>query len=161
MAVKKNYELTQEGFEKLKDELADLIENKRPQNLEILKEARAQGDLSENADYDAARNEQGKIEARIVEIENILKNYKIIKSSDKDIVEIGKTVKIRYVDTNLETQFKLVGTLEADPLAKRISVESPIGKALIGYEKGDIVLVKIASNKFFNIEILELINESS
>ena len=89
MAIKRVFELTQEGVDKLKDELTDLIDNKRPQNLEMLKEARAQGDLSENADYDAARNEQARIEARISEIENILKNVKIIKTSNKDVVEIG------------------------------------------------------------------------
>ncbi|VEU80668.1 transcription elongation factor GreA [Haploplasma axanthum] len=159
MAVKRVYELTQDGVDKLRDELNDLIDNKRPQNLEMLKEARAQGDLSENADYDAARNEQGRIEARIIEIENILKNAKVIKLSDKDIVEIGKTVKIKYLETKLETEFQLVGTLEANPVQKRISVESPIGKALMGHEKGDKLVVKIAGNKFFNIEILEITNE--
>lgn len=158
MAIKRVFELTQEGVDKLKDELTDLIDNKRPQNLEMLKEARAQGDLSENADYDAARNEQARIEARISEIENILKNVKIIKTSNKDVVEIGKRVKIKYVETNKIAEFQLVGTLEANPKENKISVESPVGKAIREREKGDVVLVK-TPNKSFTVEIMDLSNE--
>ncbi|MDY0276882.1 MAG: transcription elongation factor GreA [Acholeplasma sp.] len=158
MAAKKVYELTQEGVDKLKEELNDLIDNKRPQNLEMLKEARAQGDLSENADYDAARNEQGRIEARIVEIEGILKYAKVIKLSDKDIVEIGKLVKIKYLENKNIFEFQLVGTLEANPMEKKISVESPIGKAIIGHEIGNQVLVK-TPGKNYTVEILEVKNE--
>jgi transcription elongation factor GreA len=97
MAIKQSFQLTQEGVDNLKTELAYLKDVKRGENLEALKEARAQGDLSENADYDAARNEQARIEARIAEIENIIKNVKIIKTTQEDIVNIGKTVRVRFV----------------------------------------------------------------
>jgi len=90
MAVKQTFQLTQEGVDNLKQELIYLKDVKRGENLEALKEARAQGDLSENADYDAARNEQARIEARISEIENIMKNVKIIKTTSEDIVNIVK-----------------------------------------------------------------------
>ena len=114
----KIYELTQDGVDKLKNELTDLIDNKRPQNLIFLKEAREQGDLSENADYDAARNEQSKIETRIIEIENILKNTKIIRLSNKDIVEIGKVVEVEHLDQGKVAKYYLVGTIEANPMKK-------------------------------------------
>ncbi len=90
MATKPVYQLTQEGYDHLKEELKELVDVKRQENLDALKEARAQGDLSENADYDAARTEQARIESRITEIENILKYAKIIKTSNEDVVNIGK-----------------------------------------------------------------------
>jgi len=99
MAVKQTFQLTQEGVDNLKQELIILKDVKRGENLEALKEARAQGDLSENADYDAARNEQARIEARISEIENIMKNVKIIKTTSEDIVNIGKTVRVRFLES--------------------------------------------------------------
>src|SRR5690606_27263005 len=115
MAVKKQYELTQTGLEELKAELKELKEVKRIENLEALKEAREQGDLSENADYDAARTEQARIEARIREIENIIKNVKIIKSNDDSTqVNIGKTVVLNFLEKKRETTYQLVGTIEAD-----------------------------------------------
>ena len=95
MALKQQqYQLTQEGVDKLKSELQYLKEVKRPENIEALKDARAQGDLSENADYDAARNEQARIEARIQEIETIIKNVKLIRKSSVDKIDIGKSVKV-------------------------------------------------------------------
>lgn len=159
MSSKRLYELTQDGVDKLREELTDLIDNKRPQNLTMLKEARAQGDLSENADYDAARNEQARIESRVVEIERILKNTKIIKTSDRDNIEIGKVVKVKYVETGLIKEFRLVGTLEANPMENRLSIDSPIGKVLLGHEKGDNVVIKTLTNDVYNIEILEVTNE--
>jgi len=147
MSTKRVYELTQDGVERLKAELLDLEENKRPQNLQQLKEAREQGDLSENADYDAARTEQSKIETRIQEINNILKYAKIIKSSDKDVVEIGKVVTVKYLDNNTTKKFRLVGTLEANPMNNKISVDSPIGKALIGLQTGEKTSYKTQTNK--------------
>src|SRR5690554_4253748 len=149
MSTKRVYELTQDGVERLKAELLDLEENKRPQNLQQLKEAREQGDLSENADYDAARTEQSKIETRIQEI----------NSSDKDVVEIGKVVTVKYLDNNTTKKFRLVGTLEANPMNNKISVDSPIGKALIGLQTGEKTSYKTQTNKVFQIEVVEVSNE--
>jgi transcription elongation factor GreA len=156
MAVKPTYQLTQEGVDKLKNELAYLKDVKRGENLEALKEARAQGDLSENADYDAARNEQARIEARIAEIETILKNVKIIKTTSEDVVNIGKTVTVKYLDTNDVKDFYLVGSIEADPRARKISIESPIGKAMMNKEKNEVVEVKTETGKIFKIEIMDI-----
>jgi len=160
MSTKRVFELTQDGVDRLKEELIDLEENKRPQNLQQLKEAREQGDLSENADYDAARTEQSKIEARINEINNILKYAKIIRNSDKDTIEIGKVVTIKYLDNNKTKKFRLVGTLEANPMLNKISVDSPIGKALIGLELGSQTTYKTQTNKTFQIEVVEISNEN-
>jgi len=156
MAVKPTYQLTQEGVDKLKNELAYLKDVKRGENLEALKEARAQGDLSENADYDAARNEQARIEARIAEIETILKNVKIIKTTSEDVVNIGKTVTVKYLDTNDVKDFYLVGSIEADPRTRKISIESPIGKAMMNKEKNEVVEVKTETGKIFKIEIMDI-----
>ncbi len=156
MAKKQSYQLTQEGIDKLKTELAYLKDVKRGENLEALKEARAQGDLSENADYDAARNEQARIEARIAEIENIIKNVKVIKTSNDDNVNIGKTVKVRFVDNKNEKVFYLVGSIEADPRANKISTESPLGKAMLNHAEGDMVEAKTETGRLIQIEILEI-----
>jgi transcription elongation factor GreA len=168
MAVKQQqYQLTQEGVDKLKSELQFLKEVKRPENIESLKEARAQGDLSENADYDAARNEQARIESRIQEIEIIIKNVKLIRKSAEDKINIGKSVKVLFVDRNEEKTFDLVGSLEVDPLANKISVESAIGKALLDFARkkeesedknviGSTVTVKTETGKIFDIKILEI-----
>jgi transcription elongation factor GreA len=145
MAVKQMFQLTQEGVDNLKQELTHLKDVKRGENLEALKEARAQGDLSENADYDAARNEQARIEARISEIENILKN-----------VKIGKTVLVKFLASGETKEFYLVGTIEADPRLRKISVESPIGKAMLNKQEGDVVDVKTETGRIFQIEIVDI-----
>jgi transcription elongation factor GreA len=156
MAVKQMFQLTQEGVDNLKTELAYLKDVKREENLEALKEARAQGDLSENADYDAARNEQARIEARIAEIENIIKNVKIIKANQEDIVNIGKTVNVRFIESGDIKEFYLVGSIEADPRARKISIESPIGKAMLNHQEGDLVEVKTETGRIFQIEIVDI-----
>jgi transcription elongation factor GreA len=156
MAVKQTFQLTQEGVDNLKQELSYLKDVKRGENLEALKEARAQGDLSENADYDAARNEQARIEARIAEIENIIKNVKIIKTTLEDIVNIGKTVKVKFLANDEIKEFYLVGSIEADPKLRKISIESPIGRAMLNKNEGDIVEVKTETGRIFSIEILEI-----
>ena len=168
MAVKQpQYQLTQEGVDKLKKELTNLKEVKRPENIEALKDARQQGDLSENADYDAARNEQARIEARINEIEVILKNVKLIKKTPEDKINIGKSVKVLFVEKNEERVFHLVGSLEVDPKENKISVESAIGKGLIDFARkkeeeddknviGSIVHIKTDSGKVFELKILEI-----
>ncbi|MCF7926798.1 MAG: transcription elongation factor GreA [Candidatus Izimaplasma sp.] len=147
--------LTKQGLEELKLELEDLKTNKRKENLEALKEARAQGDLSENADYDSARNEQAELEARIKEIEGILKNYEIIKEDLSNKVNIGKTVTININDV-IEETYTIVGALETDPQRNRISNESPIGKGIIGTEKGDKLKIKTEANKEVMVKIVDV-----
>ncbi|MGE4319949.1 MAG: transcription elongation factor GreA [Acholeplasmataceae bacterium] len=154
--AKQTFQLTQEGINKLKDELNYLKDVKRGENLEALKEARAQGDLSENADYDAARNEQARIEARIAEIETIIKNVKIIRTTSDDIVNIGKQVKVEFVETKKQNTFSLVGSIEANPMENKISVESPLGKAMLNKVEGDEVEVKTETGRLFKIKILEI-----
>ncbi len=156
MAVKQLFQLTQEGVKNLETELAYLKDVKREENKEALKEARAQGDLSENADYDAARNEQARIESRIAEIENILKNVKIIKTTTEDIVNIGKTVIVKFVETGEIKEFYLVGSIEADPRQRKISIESPIGKSMLNKNEGDLVEVKTETGRLFKLEIVEI-----
>jgi len=155
MAIKKGYELTQEGVDNLKKELQHLKEVRRAEIVEALKEARAQGDLSENADYDAARNEQALIEERIKQIENILKDVRIIRSTAEDVVGIGKRVRFLMLDSKVEREILLVGTIEADPKVNKISIESPVGRALMNQKKNDIVTVQTDAGKVYDIQILD------
>lgn len=155
MKEKKIY-LTQEGYEELKKELDQLINVKRPANIQAIKEARALGDLSENADYDAAKNDQAEIEGRIKKIEKMLENVEIIEKSSDDIVGLGTTVSIRYVDDEDETdEYKIVGSHEADPFMSKISNESPIAKAIMNKKVGDIVDVE-SPNGVYQIEIIDI-----
>ena len=123
MSERKKIFLTEEGYKELKEELDDLINVKRPENINAIKEARALGDLSENADYDAARNEQAEIEARIKKLESIVENVEIIDEVTTDAVGLGNTVKISYVDDDDEDEYKIVGSQEADPFESKISNE--------------------------------------
>ena len=155
MKEKKIY-LTQEGFEELKSELDILINLKRPENIQAIKEARALGDLSENADYDAAKNDQAEIEGRIKKIEKMLDNVEIIEKVNSDVVGLGTTVSIKYVDDEDETdEYKIVGSQEADPFMSKISNESPIAKAIMNKKVGDIVEVE-SPNGVYKIEIIEI-----
>ena len=153
--TKKTVYLTQEGFLELKKELDDLINIKRPANIKAIKEARALGDLSENAEYDAARNEQAELEGRIKKIEQILENVSIIENVDNSKVSIGNTVKIKYVDDGEEDEYQIVGSQEADPFASKISNESPIAQALLNRKVGDIVDVN-SPNGVYQIEITSI-----
>ncbi len=157
---KQKYELTEEGLLKLKDELHTLKTVKRVENLEDIKEARAQGDLSENADYDAARNEQAKIEARIKEIETIIKNVVIIKSANSDSVNLGKEVKLNFLNKNQVKTITIVGTIEANPALGLISVDSPLGRALRNHNKGEVVTVKSETGNSFDVKIESVKNAS-
>ena len=132
--------LTPEGYLELEAELNDLKLNKRPEVINALKYARSLGDLSENADYDAARNEQAQLESRIKELEYKLEHCEIIDNKDKNIANIGSTIVIEYAPGDDE-EYKLVGSLEADPFNNKISNESPIGKAVIGHKAGEVVSV--------------------
>ncbi len=150
--TKKTVYLTQEGFEELKKELDDLINVKRPANIKAIKEARALGDLSENAEYDAARNEQAELEGRIKKIEQILENVSIIENVDTSKVSIGNKVKIKYIDDGEVDEYQIVGSQEADPFESKISNESPIAQALLGSKVGDIVDVN-SPNGVYQVEI--------
>ena len=143
MAEKKNI-LTYEGLKKLEDELQDLKLNQRREIAQKIKEAREQGDLSENAEYDAAKDEQRDIEARIEQIEKILKNAEVVldEEIDLDKISIGCLVRVLDVEYDEEEEYKLVGSSEASSLQNKISNESPFGQALIGAKVGDIVEVE-------------------
>ncbi len=155
MTKKKEVYLTEDGLNTLKNELDELINVKRPANIESIKEARSLGDLSENAEYDAARNEQAQIENRIKELEKMLENVSIIKNIDTDSVGIGNVVKIKYVDDNDEDEYKIVGSQEADPFEGKISNESPIAAALLNHKVGDTVTVE-SPNGSYDIVITEI-----
>ncbi len=148
MSQKQEILLTAEGYLELENELNDLKINKRPEVIKALKEARALGDLSENADYDAARDEQAKLEGRIKELEYKLENAKIISGNNKDIVSVGSTVTISYIDDDEKEEYKIVGSLEADPFNNKISNESPIGAAVIGKKVNDVVTVETPNGSF-------------
>ena len=152
MKNKNTVYLTQEGLDNLKKELDDLINVRRPENVQAIKEARALGDLSENAEYDAARNEQAVIEARIKQLEKMLENVSINSDVSTDSVSIGNTVTIKYVDDEEEDEYKIVGSQEADPFESRISNESPIAQALFDHKVGDIVTVE-SPNGSYQVEI--------
>ena len=155
MGNKNTVYLTQEGLDELKNELDNLINVKRPENIQAIKEARSLGDLSENAEYDAARNEQAQIEGRIKQLEKMLENVSIISEVSKDKVGIGNTVTIKYVDDDEEDEYKIVGSQEADPFESRISNESPIAKAIMNKKVGDIVEVE-SPNGVYKIEIIDI-----
>jgi transcription elongation factor GreA len=146
--------LTPEGFLALEEELSDLKENQRPKVIQDIKEARALGDLSENAEYDTAKNEQARIEARIKEIEYKLE-HSVVQEGSKDSVSIGSTVTIKYVDDDEEEVYKMVGSLEADPFDNKISNESPIGNAIFGKKVGDQIDVE-SPNGSYKIEIIKI-----
>ena len=152
--------LTKEGYEELDKRLEYLKVTKRAEITERIKTAREFGDLSENAEYDAAKNEQAMIEGEILEIEDKLKKAKIITAEDKKegVVSLGCTVSLYDKEFDENVQYQIVGTTEADPKAKpvaRISNESPIGKAVLGKKKGEVVLVD-APDGMIEMKILEI-----
>ena len=149
--------MTHREQQTLRDELDDLRINKRKEVAQKIKEAREQGDLSENAEYDAAKDEQKEIEARIEELESILKNVEIVYTDevDNEKVNVGCAVTVKRVESGKIEKFKIVGSTEADFLNNKISNESPIGSALMGSKTGDIVDVE-APNGSFQIEIVDI-----
>ena len=152
---KKDILLTSDGFLELEEELNELKNVRRPKVIEAIKDARSQGDLSENTDYDAARNEQAEVEGRIKELEFMLANATIIEKKNSHIVDVGSTVTIKYVDDDEEEVYHIVGRMEADPFENKISNESPIAKALMGHKVGDIVSVE-SPNGNYEIKIVEI-----
>ncbi len=154
MKKDQKFVLTAEGYLQAETELNELKTVRRPEVIKALKEARALGDLSENADYDAARNEQAMIEAKISELEYKLEHCEIIDNSDKSVVNLGSTVTISY-DDGEEEEYKVVGSMEADPFENKISNESPLGIALLKHKKGDTVNVE-SPNGGYNIKIVKI-----
>ncbi len=148
--------LTSEGFLEIEEELNNLREVKRPAIIKALKDARALGDLSENADYDAARNEQAQIEGRIVELEKILEIAELIEKKDTDSVGLGTTVKIKYLEDDDVEEYRIVGSKEADPSEDKISNESPLAKAIMGAKAGEVRSVESPNGKY-DVEILEIL----
>ena len=153
----KKHLITDEGLQSLKNELQDLKVNRAAENAQKLKEARAQGDLSENAEYDAAKDEQRDIHARIEEIEKILKNVEVIIADEVDTekVSIGCTVKLRDMEYKEDVEYEIVGAMEADSLNGKISNESPVGKALMGAKKGQTISVETLAG-VLKYKILEI-----
>ncbi len=140
--------VTEQGLEDMKKELEYLKMEKRPAVIEALKEARALGDLSENAEYDAARNEQSEVENRIVTLEKQIENAIVIKNLGKDKVNVGNTVEIEYIEDNEKEKYTIVGVKEADPFSNKISNESPIAKAILGAKKGEIRAVASPNGEY-------------
>ena len=139
---------TKEGFQKLKDELESSKTTRRAEVGQMLKQARSFGDLSENSEYDEARDQQAKVESRIAELEYLIKNGVVMSDEDaaKNIISIGTTVTIKYSDGR-EVTYDLVGSNEVEPLKHRISDLSPIGMALIGHKEGDTLVINTPSGE--------------
>ena len=137
MAEKKIYQLTEEGKKELERQL-DQLKADREANIVAIQEARSQGDLSENADYSAAREEQSRIAAEIARIEDILQHSKIISNRDaSDVVALGKKVKL--IINGMEKEYSIVSTIETDPKNGKVSNESPLGEKIMGHRPGDII----------------------
>ena len=153
---KKNL-LTYEGLQKLESELHNLKVVKRKEVAQKIKEAREQGDLSENAEYDAAKDEQRDIEVRIDEIEKILKNAEVVVEEEVDLdkISVGCRVKILDMEYDEELDYKIVGSTEANSLKGKISNESPVGKALLGAKVGEVVTVETQAGDL-NYKVLEI-----
>ncbi|MCB6608799.1 MULTISPECIES: transcription elongation factor GreA [Clostridia] len=156
MAEKKNI-LTYAGLKQYEDELQDLKVNKRREIAQKIKEAREQGDLSENAEYDAAKDEQRDIEARIEALEKLLKNAEVVVEDEIDLdkISVGCKVKLLDVEEDEEMEFKIVGSTEANSLQNKISNESPVGHALLGKKQGETVKVETQAG-MIHYKILEI-----
>lgn len=157
MEMQKEYPMTKEGFEKLEVELEHLKTVRRPEVVEKIKVARSFGDLSENSEYDAAKDEQGFVEQEITKIEMMLRHAVIIEDDgSKSEVQLGRTVTFTEIPGNDEESYKIVGSAEADPFEGKISNESPIAKALIGKKVGDEVNVPLPNGNEMKVKIVEI-----
>ena len=149
------FQLTKEGLAKLEAEYRHLLDVVRPQNTKDLVDARALGDLSENADYDAARDAQARTEGRIQEIENILNNYDLIKeATGTKIVKIGSLVGVKDLTFDETEKYEIVGTIEANPMENKISCESPLATAILGHKVGEKVTVDAPTP--YEVEIVSI-----
>ena len=150
--------LTDEGLKKLEDELEYLKTVKRKEVSAKIKEALGFGDLSENAEYDEAKNEQAQVEVRIVQLEKMLKNAKVIDQDDVEIDKVGLGTKVKVYDIDMEEEivYNMVGSTEADPDQNKISDESPVGKALMGRKVGEEAIISTPAGTSFALKILEI-----
>jgi len=157
MSQPKKHVMTYEGIRKLEDELEFLKTVKRKEITEKIKVALGYGDLSENAEYEEAKNDQAFVEGRIIQLENMLRNASVIDENDieKDVVSIGSIVKVMDYVFNEEVEFYIVGSAEADPMENKISDESPVGSALIGKKAGAIIEVTVPDG-IGKYEVLEV-----
>ena len=155
MSKEEQFYVTSEGLEEMKKELEELKTVKRPEVINALKDARALGDLSENAEYDAARSEQALVENKIKELEMMIEHATIIEDVKTDKVRVGTTVTIEYIDDKETEVYSIVGSKEADPFENKISNESPIAKAIMSKKVGDIVSVDSPNGKY-NVKIIEI-----
>lgn len=149
--------VTEEGLQKLKDELDYLITEKRKEVVERIKIARSFGDLSENSEYDAAKDEQAFVEGRIIQLEKMIRNAKIITASDSegDQITIGKTVIIKELPDGEEEEYQIVGSTESNPLEGKISNDSPMAQSLLGKHVGDEVTVQTPAGEM-NLKIIKV-----
>ena len=156
----KEYKLSAERFQALKDELNYLKTVREREVADQIKEARSFGDLSENSEYDEAKNEQGKLYSRIAEVEDILANCVVIEEQEHDpnTVRLGSRIKVRDVEFEEDSEYEIVGSQEADPMNGRISEDSPFGRALLGKAVGDDVIVEAPAG-IIRYKVLELIKE--
>ena len=157
MAMAKQVLLTDEGLKKLETELEELKGNKRKEIADKIEVARSFGDLSENSEYDEAKNEQAIVEARIAELEATLRNVKILDEDDltTEMIHVGSKIKVFDKEFDEEVSYQSVGSTEADPMNGRISDESPVGKALLGHKVGDVVDVEVPDG-VVTFEILDI-----
>lgn len=154
MANQEEIKLTKEGIEKFQQELRHLIDVERPKVTREIKEAKEQGDLSENSDYDAARTRQSEIEARIAYLQNALIHATEIKATDSSVVGLGSTVVVRMLDINIEETYKIVGPAEADPENGKISNACVLATAIMGHKAGERVHVK--ASEPYDVEIVKI-----
>jgi transcription elongation factor GreA len=157
--TEENFKLTKQGYEKLKKQREELKQKLMGEIAQRIKEARELGDLSENSEYEEAKNEQGKIDSRIKEIDHILDHAEVIEDDDGDnsIAKLGKKVIIKDLGLNEEKEFMLVTPQEADLMNKKISIDSPIGKGILNKTKGEKVKIKTPNGKYKKIEIVDII----
>ena len=150
--------LTKEGYEKIVAEHEELVSVKRKEVAERIKEAISYGDISENAEYDSAKNEQAELEERILKLENMMRNAQIIEHDDltAEFVNVGLYVTIKDLETEEVVEYKIVGATEADPFEGRISNESAIGKELLGKKVGEIVPIEVPDGSILQFEVLHI-----
>ncbi len=150
--------LTPEGLEKLQAELEDLTTNKRREVAERIKDAREYGDISENSEYDDAKNEQAMLEGRIATIEEQLRSATVVKAEDltSDVVQVGTEVHVKDQESGKSLTYIIVGSTEANPAEKKLSNESPVGRALIGHKKNDVVTVQLPNGSSRELKITKI-----
>lgn len=157
MAEDKTYPMTLEGKKKLEDELEDLRLNQRPKIIERIKIARSYGDLSENSEYESAKNEQSMLESRIATVEHMLQYSQVVDNEDvdKDLINVGKTVTFKELPDEEPETYQIVGAAEADPMSGKISNDSPIAKGLLGHKTNEEVTIEIPAGDM-QVKIIEV-----